>query len=212
MTKNIKLYLIIVLLVGAVIYSFVIPKAKYEGPDIFSQLKIPYAIKNWRGMDVEQEWDSEDEKYNFISQAIEREYVNQNGKNLFLCILNAGNFHNPMVCSNSAGFRVDELNNTDFQLSNRTLRTHTLYTQNDSDGYLLLYWICIDKNVVDWTEQKIKQLWFSLFNRKRVGLMIRLDIPSGEDTIEESLRLAKDFMNDLSQSLSADDTNYIFGS
>lgn len=211
MNKKKKGLIPIALLLCAIIYCFGFPKAKYESLNILSQLKIPLEINGWQGRDVEQEWNMEGEEYNFVSQALDREYVNADGKNLFLLALDAGNFHNPKVCSNSSGFKVIELNNLEFHVVNRTFQAHSLYTEKDADGFLIIYWICIDKNVVDWTEQKIKQLWFSLINKKRAGLMIRVDVPTKEDTIGDALKLAEDFIADLGWAISSDQASYIFG-
>jgi len=210
MDKNKKGWISITLLLFAIIYCFGFPKAKYESLNILSQLKIPLEIDEWQGREVEQEWNIEDEKYNFISQAFECEYVN-NGKNLFLLILDADNFHNPKVCSNGSGFKVRELNDPELHVLNRTFQAHSLYIEKDTEGFLIIYWICIDKDIVDWTGQKIKQLWFSLINKKKAGLMIRLDIPTKEDHIEDALRLAKEFIEDLGQTISPDQAGYIFG-
>ena len=212
MNINKKGWITIALLLFAIIYCFGFPKAKkYEGLNILSELKIPLEINGWQGKDVEQEWNIEDEAYSFISQAMDREYVNMDGKNLFLLVLDAGNFHNPKVCSNSSGFKVGELNDLEFHVLNRTFRAHSLYAEKDADGFLIIYWICIDKNIVDWTGQKIKQLWFSLINKKRAGLMIRLDIPTEEGNVEDALRLAKEFITDFGQAIPPDQASYIFG-
>ncbi len=212
MHKKLKPYIAIILLLPTIIYCFAFPKAKYTSTDIFSRLEIPYEIDMWKGVDSEQEWKLEDEEYNYISQILEREYIHENNKNLFLLLLNAGNFHNPKVCYNGAGFKVRELEDTEFHVLDCTFRAHTLYAQNDTEGYLLVYWMCIDKNIVDWTKQKVKQLWFSFFHEESLGLMIRLDIPSSEDTINDAVMLAKEFVTDLSKVMRPEDVQYLFGS
>lgn len=212
MNINKKGWITIALLLFASIYCFGFPKAKkYESLNILSEVKIPLEINGWQGKDVEQEWNREDEAYNFISQAVDREYVNMDGKNLFLLVLDAGNFHNPKVCANGSGFKVIELNDSEFHVLNRTFQAHSLYAEKDADRFLLIYWICIDKNIVDWTGQKIKQLWLSLIDKKRAGLMIRLDIPMKEGSIEDAFRLAKEFIADFGQAISPEQAGYIFG-
>jgi len=211
MHKIIKPYLVILLITIAIVYSFALPKKKYSGTDILSQLKIPYRLDTWQGADVEQGLDLEDKKYNFISQTIEREYINAAGKNLSLSIMNADNFHNPKVCSNAAGFKVKELNDVELKVANRTIRTNAIYAQSGDEGYLLIYWMCINKDIVDWTEQKIKQLWYSLFNENKIGLMIRLDVPTDEDNIDDAHILANDFITALCNTLNQDDLDYIIG-
>lgn len=212
MHKNFKPYIIVVLLSATLIFCFTFPKVKNISTDIFSQLEIPYELKNWQGIKNDQEWNLEVEKDNYNNQTFKREYVNMNGKNLFLVILNSGTFHNPKVCSHGSGYEVKELNDTEFQIFNRTIKAHTLYTKKNAEGFLLIYWICCDKNIVDWTGQKIKELWYSLINKDRTNLMIRLDIPAKDEDIDDALKLAKEFITDFGQVLTSEDAGYIFGS
>ena len=121
-------------------------------------------MDGWQGKYTEQEYNLEEDKYNFISNVFDREYVNKDWKNLFWLILDAGNFHNPKVCSNGASFKVRDLNNAKFSIFNRTFAAHCLYLEKDTECYLRIYWMRIDKNIVDWTGQKIKELWHSLIN------------------------------------------------
>lgn len=214
-TKGIKYddkgWFAVTVLLIAVIYCFSSSKAKYVSNDILLQLEIPFEMNSWQGKDTEQEWLTEEEKYNFIGNLFDREYVNKDGKNLYWLILDAGNFHNPKVCSSGAGFKVRDLNNTKFSIFNRTLTAHCLYIEKDTEGYLMIYWLCIDKNIVEWTGQKINELWHSLINKKKAGLMIRFDIPCREETIEEALKLAIEFMTDLHRAIPANQLDYIFG-
>lgn len=212
MNINKKGCIVIALLLSVIICCFGFSKAnKYEGLNILSELKIPLEIKGWRGKDVDQEWIPEDDAYNFVSQAMDREYVNMEDRTLFLLVLDAGNFHHPKVCASSSGYKVEELNDLEVHVLNRTFRAESLYAEKDDEGFLIIYWICLDKNIVDWTGQKIKHLWFSLNNKKVAGLMIRLAIPTQEDSIEDALRLAKEFISDLGQAIPPDQAGYIFG-
>ncbi|MBV6519478.1 MAG: EpsI family protein [Candidatus Brocadia sp.] len=213
MSINKKGWITIAILLFTSIYCFTFPKAKYESQNIISQLKIPLEFTGWLGTDTEaaQDWNSDDEKYAFISQTLDREYINKDGDSLFLLILDAGNFHNPKVCSSSSGFKVTELNDSEFHVLNRDLRAYCLYVEKDAEGFLMIYWMCIDKNIVDWTGQKIKQLWFSLINKKRNGLMVRLSIPTREDSIASALQLANEFLADLGSAIPPEQTEYIFG-
>jgi len=210
--RPVKFWIVIILLLSSIIYCFAFPKAKYVSTNILPQLRIPYKMAGWQGKDITEELNLDDERYNFISQVFAREYVNSYGENLLLLILDAGNFHHPKVCFSSSGFKIRELNNPEFHILNRKFKGHCLYAQKPTEGFLVIYWICIDKKIVDWTEQKIKQLWFSLFKKERVGLMIRLDMPTREGKIESSLTVAKDFIDDLSQTLASEQVDYIFGS
>lgn len=209
--KDVKGWSSSVILLIAVIGTFGLPKAKYEGTDILSQIKVPLEINGWQGSNARQELSEEEKNFGFISDFFDREYVHKDGKNLYWLVLDAGNFHNPKVCSGGAGFKVTELNDARISLYNRTFVARCLYVENDTDGYLMIYWMCIDKNIVTWTGQKIKELWYSLTNKKKAGLMIRFDIPCNKDTIEDALKLAEKFMADLHQVLPADQLEYIFG-
>ncbi|OQX79320.1 MAG: EpsI family protein [Candidatus Omnitrophica bacterium 4484_70.1] len=202
---------IIAVLLLTIIYCFIFPKPKYVSPDIIPQLKIPYKISDWRGKDVAEELNLLDNRYNFISDIFARVYINFYGESLLLLILDAGNFHHPKVCFGSSGFKIKELNDTEFNFSNHKFKAHTLYTEKNNESFLIIYWICIDKKIVDWTEQKIKQLFFSLFNKEKVGLMIRLDIPTKENDIEDHLKLAKEFIKHLSQNIPSEQADYLFG-
>lgn len=198
------------LLTGTIIWCFALPRQKYLSTDIFSQLAIPYTIGNWQGRDMEQEWNSEDSKYNFISQCMDREYVHGEN-NIFLIILNAGNFHNPKVCFSSAGYEVKEVGNISFSVANRTFPICRIHAKKGSDSYLICYWMCIDKNMVNWTGQKIKELYYTLINKDRIGLMIRLDVPCNEENIGEASMVAKMFAEDLCQSMPMTQAEYLFG-
>ena len=48
---------------------------------------------------------------------------------------------------------MKELNDTEFHILGRTIKAPTLYAQNGSENLLVIYWICIDKELVNWTEQ-----------------------------------------------------------
>jgi EpsI family protein len=201
----------IILLSSSIIYCFASPKAKYTSQINLTSIQVPYTITDWQGKDVAKELNLEDERYNFVSEVLARVYANPYGESLLLLILDAGNFHHPKVCFGSSGFKIKELNDTEFHISNRILKAHTLYASKGNEGFIVVYWICIDKKIVDWTEQKIKQLWFSLFNKQKSGLMIRLDIPTREDRIEDSLKLARTFMADLTETIPPKQADYIFG-
>ncbi len=209
--KNYRVFIVNIILLAVLIYSFGFSKPKYESANILSQLQIPYDIGEWRGEDTDQSWSLDDERFNFISGMLQRKYNKANDQSVFLTILDAGNFHNPKVCSNSSGYKVKELNDLNLILLNRNLKAHAIYADKENEGYLIIYWICINKEIVNWTEQKIKQLWFSLTNKKNAGLMIRFDVPCDENSILDSLNLCEEFILNLSRTLSLDEAEYIIG-
>lgn len=206
-----KQLVIIIILTCALAASFALPKVKYKSPQILSKLEIPYKMPGWRGKDIANEINPQDKRYNFIGDVFSRVYFNRYGENLLFLILDAGNFHNPKVCFGSSGSTVKELPDLQLKALNSEFKAHVLYTQKGNDGLLLVYWICIDKKPVDWTEQKIKQLWYSMFNKEKAGLMVRLDIPAREETLDSSLKLAKEFISDISSVIPQDQAEYIFG-
>lgn len=210
MSSNKRVCVASALLMSAIISYFCLPMAKYAGQDIIPQLNIPLKVNHWHGRGVEQEW-MEGREYNFIGQILHREYVNMDGQSLYLLVLEGGNFHNPKVCSYGAGFKVQELNDYEFRISDRVFKAHSLYLEHVTGGFLTIYWICVDKDIADWTGHKARQLWYSLINKKRASLMLRLDIPCKKDHMDAGFRLADKFMTDLCQTIAPDHMDYIFG-
>lgn len=207
-----KRYLtIIVILIIALGICFGLPKAKYTSTKVVAKLTIPEKMYDWRSEDFSKKFNKDDLRYNFISDIFARLYMNRYHDHVLLLILDAGNFHNPKVCFGASGYKNRDLKDLKIDLDGRSFKAHALYMQKGDEGMLLVYWICIDKKVMDWTEQKFKELWYSLFHKQRAGLMIRLDIPTRPDQIDNSLKLAKIFIRDLSLKLSPQDTEYIFG-
>lgn len=128
-----------------------------------------------------------------------------------MLILDAGNFHNPKICFSGAGYKLKELDDIEINVLNRRLKAHVFYAQKGNEGLLLVYWMCIDKKIVDWTGQKVKELFYSLINKKRMGLMIRLDIPAGQDDIPGAVLFARKFIQNLAASLPPNQAEYLFG-
>ena len=213
--RNTKNLIVIILLTCVIFLSFAMPQAEYAGTGYISKLKIPDSFSGWTGKDIRQEvglGNINSATYNFVSGAFASRYINPDKGSLLFIILDAGNFHHPKVCFTGAGFEIKDLPDTEFRLGNRTLKAHALYTSKERLHTLSLYWIVIDKNVAhEWIEQKLKQLFFSLFGKKRVGLMVRVDIPATEDTIDEAMVLAKEFINEISRNLQPEDADYILG-
>ncbi len=191
--------------------SFGLPKTKYKSPDILSKLEIPARTENWRSKDISTQLNLGDERYNFISEIYARAYTNYYGETVLWLILDAGNFHNPKVCFGSSGFTIEELPDLEIKLPHRTLKAKMLYTGKPKEGYLLIYWITINKNIVDWTQQKILQLWYALFNKEKIGLMVRFDIPTSRDRIENAQKIAQELLVEVLPQIPPDQAEYIFG-
>lgn len=209
-----KLFIIIIVLILAILTSYNMPKAKYTGTGFISDLEIPLSFSGWTGKDVTQEvgLNVSSSRYDFVSEALAYNYINSERENLIFIILDAGNFHHPKNCFIGAGYKIKELDDTEFQINNYSLRAHTLYTERGQDSFLSFYWIVIDKNIAhEWVEQKFKQMYFSLFGKKRVGLMVRIDIPAKEEDIEKATGLARQFISNVDTVLSPKYASYIFG-
>lgn len=194
--------------------SFGGTQARYVGTNFISKLGIPLDFDGWRGKDITSSLNInyEETQFNFINDALGREFVNVTGQPLIFIVLDAGNFHHPKVCFTAAGYEIQELDDTEFRTTDRSFNVHTLFTKRAGGSFLSFYWIVIDKDIAhEWIEQKVKQLYFSILNKKRIGLMVRIDIPAKEDQIESAMNLARDFIVDISNSIPPGDAEYIFG-
>lgn len=209
-----KLIIVFTLLILALIASYAMPRAQYVGTNFISTLKVPLKVADWTGKDVKEKLNLDfDKDWNrFISEAMIHEYKNPKGQQLSLIMLDAGNFHHPNVCFTAAGFEIKELKSTEFDLPGRTVKAHTLFTTKEGVSNISFYWIIIDKKVIhSWIGQKYKQLFYSLFNRQRIGLMVRIDVPTEKKNIKEAVVMANQFLNSLSAKISKEKIEYIFG-
>ena len=203
-------FIVLLLLSITLFATYALPKPRYEGTNLIPRLGIPTQFGAWTSRDMAQELDLTDDRYRFISHAFARLYKNAEGKTLLFLILDAGNFHHPKVCFTMSGFTVNELPDTDLTVAGRTLKAKTLSMQRGREGCVVLYWMCIDKHLTDWTGQKVNRFWASLLGKKSVGLMGRVDIQVPADsTPQQAVALAQTFLNTLpvSQNLG----NTLFG-
>lgn len=214
MTKY-RYWIVVVLLLITAAMCFLVPRAQYKRSTTLSELfQIPTEIHGWRGRDVSSALDInlEEARFGFISDALAYEYVNDFGKRLVFIILDAGNFHHPKNCFTSSGYKIKELPDTEFAIQDRDIKAHSLFTMRKDVSSLSLYWIVINKNIAhEWVEQKIKQLYFSMFKKQMVALMVRIDIPSREEDLKETMIMAKQFVSELEQSLQPNHREYVFG-
>jgi EpsI family protein len=211
MSEMRKPVLISVFLLATIAVSFLIPRPKYTSLNILAELKIPAEFPGWRSIDVSKQLNLQDDRYNFISDVFARLYQSRKGDQLLLLILDAGNFHNPKVCYTSSGFTVKELGDVDFKAKNTAFKANALLMERQNAGMNMFYWLCINKKIVDWTGQKMIELWSSLSNKKKTGLMVRLEIPAKTKNKEEALALGRDFIHALSRSLATEQKEYLFG-
>jgi hypothetical protein len=204
--------LIAVILLGlAIALSYGFPKPKYTSPDVISGLKIPTSFHGWISKDISGQLQLTDDRYNFISRTFARVYGDEFGDSLLFLILDAGNFHNPKVCFGSSGFNYKDLPDTQFTVKGRTFKAATIYFDKGAESVVLIYWLSINKKVVDWNTQKVMQFWYSLLNKEKVGLMVRLEVPATVETIGRSIKLTQDFLAGASATLPDDQLDYLFG-
>ena len=207
-----RLYITILLLLATILICFALPKPHYESPDIIGTLDIPHAMRDWRSKDMAKELNlKQDDRYAFISDVFARLYGNRYGESLLFLVLDAGNFHHPKVCFGSSGFKMRDLDDTEFSIGDRTFKAKTLLARKGSGGFVVIYWMVINKQRVGWTEQKFQQLWYQLFNKEKIGVMGRLDIPVEGDNIQLAIDLARKFIRDLSRGIPEDAAEYMFG-
>lgn len=203
--------LLISLLAIAIVISFGIPKPKYTSTDMLPKIEIPNRIYTWYGHDISDNLNQKDLRYNFISNIFARSYDNGFGKNFVLLILDAGNFHNPKVCFSGSGYVAKDLPDVEFKTKENSFKAKAVFFDRPQDSLVIIYWICIDREITDWAGQKIKELWYTLINKKKSGLMVRFDIPAGKDDVDSAIKTAKGFVEDLSNNIPQDQAEYLFG-
>ncbi|MBI4707233.1 MAG: EpsI family protein [Candidatus Omnitrophica bacterium] len=214
MNYKLREWIVVILLILTVTLSFAFPKITYEGAGFIPKLRIPISLADWAGADISRELNIQpgEGNFDFISDVLAYQYINKHGNKLLFIILDAGNFHHPKVCFTSAGYTIKELEDKEFNVMGRTIKAHALFTEKEGESFLSFYWIVIDKNVAhEWIEQKFKQLYFSLFNKKRVGLMVRIDVPTTEAKVKDAMAIAEDFINTMSMAFPGENVEYIFG-
>jgi EpsI family protein len=202
--------------ITAMAVSFLIPVPKYTSLNILKEINIPTEFPGWRSFDVSKQLNLKDDRYNFISDVFARIYQNRKGQQLLFLVLDAGNFHNPKVCYTSSGFDVKELDSVELSSTEGPFNSSALLMQREKGGLFMFYWLCIDKKIVGWTGQKMLELWSSLSNKKKAGIMVRIEIPLGEITDknivqDNSIALGRDFIQALDKSLTLDQKEYLFG-
>jgi len=207
-------YLTAAVLLGlAVIACFAFPwSGRYTGTDILSNLQIPPHMSGWTSRDLTGQLDLKEDAYNFLGHVFARRYTNASiRKSLAFFVFDANNFHHPQVCFSSSGYEVKPLEDMEIDASGRRFKAHMLFMKKKDASLLVVYWISIDKKITDWTQQKIQQFFYSIFNKKKTGLMGRLDIPAREESLQEAVRAAKDFIPNVSRSMPPEDADYLFG-
>jgi EpsI family protein len=208
---KIKYLIVISILIVAGVLTYAVPKPpRYQGTGILKSINLPSNIGQWTSQPMADNTINLNAKYTaYINDYKTIKYVHSNGAVIYLSVLDAGNFHNPRLCFTGSGYEAEEMPDT--ILGTNKVPASTIFFKKNTQSILLLYWMTINQKRVDWTKQKMQQLWYSLINKQRVGLIVRLDIPSEESSLKIMQELAIDLTNQLASSLSAQESSYVFG-
>ena len=199
------------LLAVTIALAFGIPKTKYQGTDVLAAIDLPPATPGWTVEDVTDEIDQGGNNMNFLGHILVREYDKDQGPLLYLFLLDANNFHHPKACIGGAGFDSEDLKDIEFNVSGHSWKAKAIYFQKQDEGFLTVYWICINKEQVDWTGQKFLQLWDSLYSKKKPGVMVRIDITATKDQIDQAGQTIQRLLTDLAAQMTPEQQNYLFG-
>ena len=206
-----RLIITIALLIITLVVVFGLPKPKYTSPNIIPTLLIPQYPAGWESLDVSKKLDLGDARYNFISNVFARVYARSASEHLLFLVLDAGNFHNPKICFGSSGYKPVDIPNPEFTVAGRTFKAQAVLFSGKEEQLLVVYWICINRKIVDWTGQKLVQLWYSLFNKEKTGLMVRMDISVKNSDTAPALSLARDFIATIGAALPTEQREFLFG-
>ena len=214
LNKNIfKFILIYVVLSAGIYFIFFTPKNKYKSKNkaVGILKSVPLNFGGWEGKAVKiAKNELKDDFYNFISGIFVIEYKNsKKEENLRLIIVDAGNFHYPKVCFKGAGYKVKNFNMENLKIKGKRIKVFSQLNIKEKEEILTVYWIVMDGAVVkSWGEQKFKQFFYSLFNKKHIGFMVRIDIPyKGKKTVS----CINNFLNSLYDAFPDENRKYVFG-
>ncbi len=216
---NKKAAITIILITATILVSFALPKPKYISPDVLFKLTIPESFDGWRSRNIANEINIGGGIYNFVSRVFARQYIRpvhysllgKGVEDVAFLILDAGNFHNPKVCYGSSGYMVKELPDIELNANGREFKASAVFFGKPGRGVVITYWIVIDKKQADWTRQKLIELWSSLFGKKKVGFMCRLDIPAAADMTDKAVKTAQTFISAIAPLIPAEQAEYLFG-
>ena len=217
-TKTIKFIIAFLVIAVGCFCIYFTPQAKYEGKGVVLSVmeSVPASFGRWRGQDISVKIDDENPVYNFLSEAFARFYVDRYlpSKGVFFLLVDAGNFHHPKVCMRAGGVQTESLAPRIIKVGDedKEIQVHLVLTEEEKRDSLIVYWICIDKKVIQqWIDQKVHQFFYSLFNKKSVGLMVRADIDCSREDIDEGVEYAEKFFSDMYQALPEESREYLFG-
>ena len=224
MGKAKSLIIIAIIFITIAVSSFS-PKIKYQSFDIINYINLPLVIGNWLGEELPDN-KKDAEKWDFINkskqyyfrQKYEAElyqyyyFSNKGGGEVFLSLLNAGNFHNPKNCYTGLGYKSQFEGAYSVKLAkNTTLQFDSYLMLKENNDLLTTYWMCVNGKKVTWLELKLNELICSLTNKESINVLTRIDVPTNPGDTYKALTLTKEFLRDLYGTLDKDRAVYIFG-
>ncbi len=212
-----KSFRIFIILAAAGAIAFGLPIPKYKSTDVLDTLNVPMSFGEWTGRDFETGQKLMDEKYNFINALFLREYKNPQGREIYLYLLDAGNFHNPRVCLTGAGFKTRDLEDVAFKfkpssrVKDQAFNGNSIYINKGNEGALVTYWMIINGHKVSWIQQRTIELWYSLIGKRKAGLMVRMDTPTNDADLPYAREAVQSFLFALEEAVTPNDRWFIFG-
>ena len=194
-----------------IILAYGSPRIKYQGTGILENITLPAAAGDWNGEDVRQEMNLGQDRYFYIHGVKTKKYTNAKGDVVYFTVMEAGNFHHPRTCFSSSGYEGADMADTALETSGGNFQVSTLFFKKKGEELIVMYWICLNKERVDWTRQKIKEFWYSLVGGGKAGLCMRLDIPASQDNFRPALSAAQNFIKTISASIPSETAQYLFG-
>ncbi len=211
MKKNRQLAVILFLVI-AIVISYSIPVKKERPPDTLSSLHIPHTVEDWKGENISDTYmDLKDQKYNFVDGVFAARYLNSANDEVTFSITEAAHFHNPLICYKASGYEMKIISDAGMTVSGKKLKVYLCHAFKDGEGYITLYWLCVDKKNLNWWGQMTNLLWTSLLNKPAVSFMVRLDLAVKEADAEKGTAQLKSFMEGLASRIPEADREFIFG-
>ncbi len=207
-----KPWVAIAILTMAALIVYLVPKPKYQSPQILSKISIPFETETWQSRNISGKLNLKDRRYNFLGSFIARQYASDLGESLLFLVVDAINFHHPRGCFDSSGFLVHSMGDLTLEAGNRKWKAQAYFMEKGRESVVVVYWICIDKKVVNWAEQRVDQIYYSLFGQKKTGFLLRLDIRAKKERVDLALITAKDFIRNIGSKIPPEQADYFFGS
>jgi EpsI family protein len=166
---------------------------------------------DWKGEEVKQQLNLGKGLYAYLGDYQMMRYTNSTGSRVFITLLDAGNFHHPKLCFSGSGYEPKELPDTMIETNNAKFAVPTIFFKKPHEHTLVMYWMSVNKQRVNWTEQKAKEFFYSLIGKKKTGLITRVDILTPESKIKTAVETAQSLLKALEENMGPEQAEYIFG-